>query len=143
MTSPADSSPPTDPDALKAAVKENWTTKSVAWNRWADVIAELAERLSDPLLDAAEVAPGQAVLDLASGIGEPALSCARRIGDTGRVTATDLVPEMLAGARRRAAEDGLANIDFEIADMEALPFADHKITSPILIFYRNGIKLIT
>ena len=64
------------------------------------------------------------MLDLASGAGEPALSIACRVGDGGSVTATDLVPEMLAGAKRRAATAGLTNLRFEIADMEALPFDD-------------------
>ncbi len=113
-----------DADALKAAVRDGWQNKSGAWNRWADHIAELAERLNAPLLDAADLAPGQAVLDLASGAGEPALSIARRIAAGGTVTATDLVPDMLAGAKRRASAAGLGNLRFEFADMEALPFAD-------------------
>ncbi|MFQ5958413.1 MAG: class I SAM-dependent methyltransferase [Alphaproteobacteria bacterium] len=122
---PDDEAPtPGDAEALKAAVRDGWQKKSGAWNRWADHIAELAERLNAPLLDAAELAPGQAVLDLASGAGEPALSIARRIALGGTVTATDLVPDMLAGAKRRAAAAGLENLRFEIADMEALPFAD-------------------
>ncbi len=119
-----DVSPPDDPEALKAAVREGWTVKSEAWNRWADHLAELAARLNEPLIAAAEIAPGQEVLDLASGIGEPALTTARRVAPGGRVTATDLVPEMLAGAKRRAAEAGIDNMRFEIADMEALPFDD-------------------
>ena len=115
---------PTDPDALKAIVRANWTARSTAWDRWSDTIAQLAQRMNAPLLETADLAPGQAVLDLASGIGEPALDIARRIGETGVVTATDMVPEMLAGARRRAAEAKLTNMRFEIVDMETLPFAD-------------------
>jgi SAM-dependent methyltransferase len=84
----------------------------------------MADRFNQPLLDAAEVAAGHRVLDLASGAGEPALSAARRVGPTGRVTASDLVPAMLAGARRRVAAAGLDGVAFEIADAEALPFAD-------------------
>ncbi len=109
---------------LKAAQHKDWTARSAAWDRWSDTIAQLAQRMNAPLLEAADLAPGQAVLDLASGIGEPALDIARRVGETGVVTATDMVPEMLAGARRRAAEAKLANMRFEIVDMEALPFAD-------------------
>lgn len=120
----ADDNPPADAETVKAEVRACWTAKSAAWERRADDIADLAERLNEPLLEAADLAPGQNVLDLASGVGEPALSIARRVGDGGRVTATDLVPEMLDGARRRAAEAGLGNLRFEIADMEALPFAD-------------------
>ncbi|MGH6953412.1 MAG: class I SAM-dependent methyltransferase, partial [Alphaproteobacteria bacterium] len=58
--------------------------------------------------------------------GEPALSAARRVGGEGSVIASDLVPEMLATARRRAHEAGLANVSFEIADMERLPFPDER-----------------
>lgn len=115
---------PHDAGNHKAAVHDLWVKKSAAWDRWADEISGLAERLNAPLLDAADLAPGLNVLDLASGVGEPALSIARRVGDSGVVTATDLVPEMLAGVRRRAAAAGLGNLRFEIADMEALPFAN-------------------
>ncbi len=119
-----DITPSDDPEALKAAVREGWIAKSEAWNRWAEQIAELAARLNEPLIEAAQLAPGHEVLDLASGIGEPALTLAQRVAPGGRVTASDLVPEMLAGAKRRAAEAGIDNMRFEIADMEALPFDD-------------------
>ena len=124
MTAENETSPPADSEALKAEARETWAAKGAAWDRRADDIADRAERFNAPLLDAADIAPGQTVLDLASGAGEPALSIARRIGAAGLVTATDLVPAMLDGARRRAAEAGLDNLRFEIADMEALPFAD-------------------
>jgi SAM-dependent methyltransferase len=101
-----------------------WRDRGAYWDRSADSIADVADRLNQPLLDAIGIAPGHSVLDLASGAGEPALSIARRVGSAGRVMATDLVAEMLAGAERRAADAGLANIDFRIADMEAMPFAD-------------------
>jgi cyclopropane fatty-acyl-phospholipid synthase-like methyltransferase len=45
-----------------------------AWTRWADTLAEQQAKVNALLLDAAGVAPGQRVLDLASGAGEPALS---------------------------------------------------------------------
>lgn len=109
---------------LKEAVRADWIARSGAWDRWADEMAKMADRFNEPLLDAAAIGPGQAVLDLASGAGEPALSIARRVGAAGRVVATDLVSEMLAGARRRAAAANLDNLAFEIADMEDLPFPD-------------------
>ena len=108
----------------KAAVSADWQGRAPYWDRWADRIAELADRFNAPLLDAAALAPGHRVLDLASGAGEPALSAARRVAPDGRVTATDLVPAMLAGAERRAKSQGLDNIIFNQADMEALPFPD-------------------
>ncbi len=108
----------------KATVSADWEGRAPYWNKWADRIADLADRFNAPLLDAAALAPGHRVLDLASGTGEPALSAARRVAPNGHVTATDLVPAMLAGAARRARAQGLENIAFEHADMEALPFPD-------------------
>jgi SAM-dependent methyltransferase len=54
----------------------------------------------------------------------PALSIAAAVGPRGRVVATDLVAEMLTGARRRAAGKGLDNMRFAVADMQRLPFAE-------------------
>ncbi len=119
-----------EPDDEKQAMRAYWAGKAPMWDRRADEIAGLADRMNQPLLDAVGIAPGQDVLDLASGAGEPALSVARLVGPSGRVVATDMVPEMLAAARRRAGAESargtehIASIDFEIADMEALPFSE-------------------
>lgn len=109
-------------DKTKEQLHQEWTRRGPFWNKRADEIADMAARLNEPFLDAADIAPGHRVLDLASGAGEPALTIARRVGDAGAVVASDMVPEMLAGARRRAAEAETGNMTFEIADMEALPF---------------------
>jgi ubiquinone/menaquinone biosynthesis C-methylase UbiE len=114
--------PPPGPD--KALTRENWASRATYWDRRADQMADMADRLNQPLIEAASIEPGHRVLDLASGVGEPALGIARRVGEAGSVTATDLVPEMLAGSRRRAAEAKLGNIAFEIADMEEMTFED-------------------
>lgn len=102
----------------------NWATRADTWDQWADRMAKFAEPLNQPLIEAAGIGPGARVLDLASGAGEPAIPIARLVGPSGSVVATDLVPDMMKGARRRAAEEGLTYIRFEQADMEALPFPD-------------------
>jgi ubiquinone/menaquinone biosynthesis C-methylase UbiE len=94
------------------------------WNEQADHLAKLARGLSEPLMAAAGVQPGHQVLDLASGVGEPALSMAAKVGAAGQVTASDLVPEMLAGTERRAKEQGVTNMAFQVTPMEELPFVD-------------------
>ncbi|SMH58822.1 class I SAM-dependent methyltransferase [Azospirillum agricola] len=110
------------PDAVSERAR--WAASADAWDRWADPMADLADKLNRPLLDAAGVAAGDRVLDLASGAGEPALSAARRTGPQGLVVGSDLVPGMLAGAVRRAAAEGPQAPVFTAADMTALPFAD-------------------
>jgi len=99
-----------------------WGDRAEHWDQSADSLAAVAERFNVPLMDAAGIGPRHRVLDLASGAGEPALSVAKRVGPLGRVVATDLAPEMLEGVKRRAHAAGLANMDFRVADMEALPF---------------------
>ena len=110
----------TDADAARAY----WATRAPQWDAWADHLAPLAERFNAALIEAIDVRAGQTLLDLASGAGEPALTLARHVGPSGSVTATDLVPEMLAGARRRITAAGLTNVSFEICGIDDLPFED-------------------
>ena len=116
-----------DADAIKREtelVRADWAGRGRHWDRRADEIAEQAARMNAPLIEAADIASGQQVCDIATGAGEPALSVAALVGAEGRVYATDLCPEMMLGARRRAAAQGLGNMTFRTADMLALPDAD-------------------
>jgi len=116
-----------DADAIRREtefVRADWAARGRHWDRRSDELAEQAARMNEPLIEAAGIAPGQQVCDIATGAGEPALSVAQLVGEEGRVFATDLCPEMMLGARRRAAAQGLGNIAFRTADMLALPDAD-------------------
>ena len=72
----------------------------------------------------AGIAPGEMVLDIASGTGNPAVSIALSMEGRGSVTCTDLAPRMLEAARGRARKLELPVMRFVGADMAALPFAD-------------------
>jgi SAM-dependent methyltransferase len=74
----------------------------------------------DQLVRLLEIAPGDRVLDLASGTGEVAFRAARA---GAVVTAIDLAQPMIEKARRRAAEDGL-DVSFDLGDVEYLPYDD-------------------
>jgi ubiquinone/menaquinone biosynthesis C-methylase UbiE len=54
------------------------------------------------LVELAEIISGQQVLDVATGIGEPAMTAAKKVGANGRVLATDISPQMLSIAEKRA-----------------------------------------
>ncbi|MCH7656624.1 MAG: methyltransferase domain-containing protein [Chloroflexi bacterium] len=99
---------------------QEWNAVAAAWRKWWEVIEAGAQHVSDRLVELAEVQPGQRVLDVATGIGEPAVSAARRVGPSGHVTATDHSPQMLEIARERAAALGLQNIEFKEMDAERL-----------------------
>jgi SAM-dependent methyltransferase len=103
-----------------------WTDEQTiaAWRKWHGGIAVYSRGATDAILEAAHIRPGQRVLDLASGAGDPALSIAAAVAPTGRVTATDLGPGMMSLAEEIARKQGLTNIEFREADAEALPFTD-------------------
>ncbi len=117
-----------------ARVLQDWSQRGEHWDRHADALAEIAERFNQPLMQACGIAPGQQVLDCATGAGEPALSVAEAIGQSGHLTATDLVAAMIAGAERRARARNIANISFKVSDMTALPFDDETFDRVICRF---------
>jgi demethylmenaquinone methyltransferase/2-methoxy-6-polyprenyl-1,4-benzoquinol methylase len=68
--------------------------------------------------------PGQKALDVAAGSGDLAAGLARRVGASGRVVVTDINAAMLDEGRTRLLNAGIAgNVDYVLADAEALPFA--------------------
>jgi arsenite methyltransferase len=69
----------------------------------------------------AELREGETVLDLGSGGGIDVLLSAKRVGPTGKAYGLDMTEEMLALARRNAADAGATNVDFLKGDIEAIP----------------------
>jgi arsenite methyltransferase len=69
----------------------------------------------------AELHEGETVLDLGSGGGIDVLLSAKRVGPTGKAYGLDMTEEMLALARRNAAEAGATNVDFLKSQIEAVP----------------------
>ena len=115
-------------------VREDWTRRGKHWDSRADEVAEMADRFNQPLIDAVGIEAGQNVLDLATGAGEPALTVAGLVAPGGSVHCTDLVPEMMEGARRRAEVSGLTNVSFRTADMCVLPDDDGSFDRSICRF---------
>ena len=100
-----------------------WGSESAAaWVKWHDLWEGAARGLSERMIALADIGPGQRVLDVATGLGEPALSVARRIIHNGRVDAIDTSETMLAYARERAARLGLDNVDFEVMAGERIAY---------------------
>ncbi len=69
----------------------------------------------------ADLHEGETVLDLGSGGGLDVILSAKRVGPTGTVWGLDMTEEMLALARRNAAERGVANVHFLKGHIEDVP----------------------
>ncbi|WP_336162102.1 methyltransferase domain-containing protein [Amycolatopsis sp. VC5-11] len=78
-------------------------------------------------LAVADLRPGETVLDLGSGGGLDVLLSARRVGPAGRAIGLDMTDEMLALARRQAAEAEVANVEFVKGTIEAIPLPDNTV----------------
>ena len=107
---------PQTPDLATIKGRQQKAWSSGDYGRVGVTLLVMAELLAE----AADLKPGQSVLDVASGNGNTSLAAARRFGD---VTGIDYVPMLLEEARNRAEAEGLA-IDFVEGDAEELPFED-------------------
>jgi ubiquinone/menaquinone biosynthesis C-methylase UbiE len=74
------------------------------------------------LLRAARIAPGQRVLDIATGTGLAAEAAVEEVGPLGHLVATDLSPAMLEKTRERLG--AVPNVSFAIEDGQALTLPD-------------------
>jgi SAM-dependent methyltransferase len=109
-----------DPTQYKRTTRQQWEDAAEAWHRWGPTLEAWLGAATDSMLDAAGVADGSHVLDVAAGAGGQTLAAARRVGTTGRVVATDISPTILSYAAKAAAEVGLTNVETVEADGEAL-----------------------
>jgi ubiquinone/menaquinone biosynthesis C-methylase UbiE len=80
------------------------------------------------------LAPGATVLDLCCGAGASALPAARAVGPEGRVLGIDVAAPMLELARARAAEEGLANVEFRAGDATRTGLPDGGFDAVVCVF---------
>ena len=76
-------------------------------------------------LRAAQLKPGETVIDLGSGAGLDCFLAGVQVGRRGRAVGVDMTPEMLSTARRIAKENRIRNVEFRLGEIENLPAADN------------------
>jgi len=113
-------------EEFRERVRREWDDQQTvaAWRKWSRTNFEMLAGVTRALVEASGASPGQSILDLASGSGQPALALASAAAPSGTVTATDMSAGMLAVAQENAAHAGLTNLRFRQANAESLPFPD-------------------
>ena len=76
-------------------------------------------------LRAANLQPGEVVIDLGSGAGLDCFLAGVQVGRRGKAVGVDMTPEMLSTARRIAKENRIRNVEFRLGEIENLPAADN------------------
>ena len=69
----------------------------------------------------ASLRPGEVVVDLGSGGGLDVFLAARKVGSAGKSIGIDMTPEMVALANRNLTKASFDNVEFHLADIEAMP----------------------
>jgi SAM-dependent methyltransferase len=130
-----------DPVQYKASIRAEWRDAAPGWRAWLDVLeAEDGGRaVSRSLVELAGIGPGDAVLDVGAGYGEPGLTAARAVAPGGRVVCTDISGAMLAVGRERAAAEGLDNVEFLECDAEELAFDEARFEA---VLSRQGLQFL-
>ena len=112
-------------DEFKAQQRQIWDNAAAGWQAWWETIERGAQKVNDKIVELAEIKSGDRVLDIATGIGEPAVTAAKKVMPSGKVVATDISPQMLAIAKTRAKSLGLDGImEFRESDGEKLDFPE-------------------
>ena len=115
---------PTDLTALKGRQQLAWASGDYA------VIGTTLQLVGEQLAEACDLRWDEDVLDVAAGNGNATLAAARR---GARVVSTDYVSTLLDRGAERARAERL-DVKFEVADAEALPFADASFDAVLSTF---------
>ncbi|MDI1244526.1 MAG: class I SAM-dependent methyltransferase [Rhodoferax sp.] len=120
----AEQQPSFDAAKYKNAQREQWNKDGAAWRRWTPTLDRWYGVATRQMLDLAGIQPGQRVLDVAAGAGEPAVSAAERVGPSGYVLATDISEGIVELALQVACERGLKQVETRAMDGEKLDLPD-------------------
>lgn len=91
------------------------------------------------MLEAAQLKPGDHVLDIAAGTGDQSIQAARMVGPLGSVLATDISQEMLIVAAQLAQQEGVGNVTTRVMNAEQLDLPENGYDAAIS---RLGLMLI-
>ncbi|MBC7727411.1 MAG: methyltransferase domain-containing protein [Microbacteriaceae bacterium] len=106
---------------MMAAINAHpWDDAAEGWDRHSELLGDWLHEITSAMLDAAGIAAGSRVLDIAAGAGEQTLAIARRVGPGGHVLATDISSRILALAQSKLRVAGFAQASTRVADAQAL-----------------------
>ncbi|MEA2199421.1 MAG: hypothetical protein QOI89_17 [Solirubrobacteraceae bacterium] len=128
-----------DPNAHRASSLQSWEEAASGWVHRQELIRELGAPVAHWMVDALALQPGERVLELAAGLGEAGMLAAELVAPMGGVIVSDQAEAMLAGARKRAADLGLSNVEFQVLNAE---WIDLPLASVDAVLCRWGYMLM-
>ncbi|GMR22764.1 MAG: hypothetical protein BMS9Abin37_1135 [Acidobacteriota bacterium] len=127
------------------AQREVWSAADVAAT-WAKT-EHISDHGTPPLMKALKLVKGERVLDVACGGGKTTVAAARAVGPAGHVTGVDISESMLALAKTRNAEAGLANVELVLADAQVDEFPSGPFDAALsqfgIMFFDDPVAALT
>jgi SAM-dependent methyltransferase len=117
----------------------HWEEAASGWVARQATLRELSAPVSHWMIDAVGPQPGQRVLELAAGLGETGFLAAELVAPVGGVITSDQADAMLDGARKRAGELNLTNVEFQVLNAE---WIDLPVASVDVVLCRWGYMLM-
>jgi SAM-dependent methyltransferase len=125
--------------AHRAASLTHWEEAASGWVVRQEEMRRFSAPVSHWMVDAIEPQPGHRVLELAAGLGETGFLAAELVAPAGGLISSDQADAMLDGARKRAAELSLTNVEFQVLNGE---WIDLPVASVDAVLCRWGYMLM-
>jgi ubiquinone/menaquinone biosynthesis C-methylase UbiE len=106
-------------------------TLAPTWAKRAPQIEQVTAPVREWLVQELAPSAGDVVLELAAGVGDTGFDAAELIGEAGKLISSDFSPKMLEEARRRGAERGIVNVEYQVIDAERIELEDDSVDGVI------------
>jgi SAM-dependent methyltransferase len=113
---------------------KTWNQLAPNWDEHREEISSPVGPVRDWMLERLAPSEGETVLDIACGTGEMSELVSPLVGSSGHVICTDFASEMVAVARRRGGELGLANVEYRTLDAEQMDLDDASVDGALCRF---------
>jgi SAM-dependent methyltransferase len=103
---------------MSQELRKRWADAAAGWEQTNDPWQRDTLPVSSRMVELIAPQPGHTVLELGAGLGETGFLAAELIQPGGTLIASDVIPEMLSGAQRRAEALGIKNVRFKQIDAQ-------------------------
>src|SRR5262245_61441758 len=104
-------------------LRKDWDSQATAWFDTRDMVLTASRPIHEWLVEHLDPNEGQRSLEIAAGAGDTGFLAASRLG-RGRLVSTDLSASMVDVARKRGAELGIVNADYQALDAQNMTLED-------------------
>jgi ubiquinone/menaquinone biosynthesis C-methylase UbiE len=126
-------------EPLRTSLRAIWSAAAPSWGMHADYIDTRSGAVTDAMIAAACLGPGDRVLELGCGPGGVGLAAAEVVGPNGHVVLSDIAPEMTALAQLRAQARALGNVSVREFDLEGIDSLDASFD---VVLCREALMLV-